>query len=98
VTTHRRNPKSTAAPSDRRRPRAVALIAHAAWARRQFASLMAGLLLLGGGLMLPNPMVLVSGLVIVGLSAPRAAPSSPQGAMVQTWRSLHRRRPLTPSG
>jgi hypothetical protein len=92
------NPEPSATPSDPR-THALALVAQAAWARRQLLALMAGLLLLVGGLMLPNPMVLVVGLVVVGVSAPQAAPSNPQSATVQTWQWLHRRRgPLTPNG
>jgi hypothetical protein len=100
VKAQRGNPEPSATPSDLPPTHALTLVAQAAWARRQLVALMAGLLLLVGGLMLPNPIVLVVGLVVVGVSAPQAAPSNPQSATVQTWQWLHHRRrgPLTPNG
>jgi hypothetical protein len=83
-------PKSPAAPLTHRQARAVAVIAEAVWARRQLVSLLAGLLLLGAGLMLGSPLAFVAGVVVVGVSAPQAAPRNPEAAMVSAWRWLYR--------
>jgi hypothetical protein len=93
VQAHRRNPKRPA--PDHRQARALAVIAQAAWARRQLISLLAGLLLLGAGLMLASPLAFIAGVVVVGVSAPQVLPSSPEAATVRTWQWLHHGRPLT---
>ena len=93
VQAHRRNPKRPA--PDHRQARAFAVIAQAAWARRQLISLLAGLLLLGAGLMLGSPLAFVAGVVVVGVSAPEGLKSSPEAAAVSTWQRLHGSRPLT---
>lgn len=96
VQARRRNPKRSA--SDHRQARAFAVIAQAAWTRRQLISLLAGLLLLGAGLMLASPLAVVAGVVVVGVSAPEGLPSSPEAATVRTWQWLHRGRPLARGG
>lgn len=88
VQAHRRNPKRLA--SEHRQARAFAVIAQAAWARRQLIAILAGLLLLGAGLMLASPLAFVAGVLVVGASAPQGLPSSPEAATVRTWQRLHR--------
>jgi len=98
VKTRRPHRKPSTAHLDHRPTHAFALVAQAAWARRQLISLVAGLLLLAMGVMLPNPVVFVAGIVVVGLSAPQAAPKTPETAMVCTWRWLTPGRPSTRRG
>jgi hypothetical protein len=61
-------------------------------------ALLAGLLLLGAGLMLASPVAFVAGVLVVGASAPQGLPSSPEAATVRAWQRLHRGRPLTRGG
>jgi hypothetical protein len=96
VQAHRRNPKRLA--PEHRQVRAFAVIAQAAWARRQLIALLAGLLLLGAGLMLASPLAFIAGVLVVGASAPQGLPSSPEAATVRMWQRLHRSRPLTRDG
>jgi hypothetical protein len=92
----RRNPKRPV--SDLRHARAFAVVAREAWARRQLICLLAGLLLLGAGLLLASPVAFVAGVVVVGASAPQGLASSPEAAAVRTWQRLHRGSALTRGG
>lgn len=91
-----RNPKRPA--PDHRQARAFAVIARAAWARRQLISLLAGLLMLGAGLLLASPLAFIAGVLVVGASAPHGLAPSPEAATVRSWQRLHRGRPLTRGG
>jgi hypothetical protein len=92
---HRRNlvaQSPPTSPSDHRRTPAFALVAQTAWTRRRLLSLVAGLLLLVTGLTLPGTVVFISGVLVVGLSAPQAVPWTQETAMVRTWQWLYRRQ------
>ena len=90
---HRRNivaRKPPPSPSNRRRAPALALIAQVAWISRRLIFLVAGMLLLVAGVALPNPVALISGLLIAGSSVPQALAGSPEAATVRTWQWLNR--------
>jgi hypothetical protein len=74
-----------ASPSNRRPAPQLILIARLIWPRRRLIFLIAGMLLLVGGMLLPSVVVFISGLLVLGLSAPRAMPGTPESAMVRTW-------------
>lgn len=79
-------------PSGRRRTSALVLIPQAAWTRRRPVLLGVGLLLLFASIGLASPMVFIFGMLVVGLSAPPAIPSSPEAAVIRTWQWLYRRQ------
>lgn len=81
----------TSPPGHRKTP-AFALVTQAVWTRRRLLSLVVGLLVLVSGMMLPSTVAFISGILVVGLSAPQAAPHTPQTAMVRTWQWLYRRQ------
>lgn len=83
--------------TDRRPAPQIILIARLIWPRRQLLCLIAGLLLLVGGMTLPSVVAFIAGLLVVGLSAPRALPGTPESAMVRTWQWLDRRQTGHPS-
>ncbi len=80
------------------RPAAVtfALIAQRARAWHRPAFILAGLLLMGGGILLPSVVAFISGLLLVGCFAPPGTPGTPEAATVRTWQSLHRRAGTRP--
>jgi hypothetical protein len=88
VRARRRDPKRRA--SDHRQTRALAVIAQAAWAQRRLISILAGLLLLGAGLVLASPVAFIAGVLVVGASAPRGLASSSEAATVRMWQRQHR--------
>ena len=81
-----------AGPSSRRRPSALVRISQAAWTRRRPIGLGVGLLLMFASIGLASPLAFISGMLVVGLSAPRPLPSTPETAEVRTWQWLHRRQ------
>ena len=82
-------PPPASPPSPRPAPQPL-LIARLIWPRRRLICLMAGLLLLFGGMALPSVVAFVCGLLVVGVSAPRALPGTPESAMVRSWQWLDR--------
>jgi hypothetical protein len=66
------------------------LIARLIWPRRRLLCLIAGLLLLVGGMLLASVVAFISGLLVVGLSAPTALLGTQESAMVRTWQWLDR--------
>jgi hypothetical protein len=60
--------------------------------RRRSVFLVTGALLIVLGVLgvLPSAVAFVPGMLILGLSAPAAFPSTPTTAMVRTWEWLHR--------
>lgn len=79
-----------ASPPNRRPAPQLTLIAQLVWPRRRLIFLIAGLLLLVGGMLLASVVAFISGLLVVGLSAPRELPDSPESAMVRMWQWLDR--------
>jgi hypothetical protein len=80
----------SASPSNRRPAPQLILIARLIWPRRRLIFLIAGVLLLVGGMALPSIVAFTFGLLVVGLSAPRALPGNPESAMVRSWQWLDR--------
>jgi len=84
-------PYEPPASSFNRRPAPqLILIARLIWPWRRLICLIAGLLLLFGGMALPSVVAFISGLLVVGLSAPRVLPGTQESAMVRTWQWLDR--------
>jgi hypothetical protein len=79
-----------ASPPNRRPAPRLTLIAQLVWSRRRLIFLIVGLLLLVGGMLLASIVAFLSGLLVVGLSAPRTLPGSPESATVRTWQWLDR--------
>ena len=79
-----------ASPPNRRPAPQLTLIARLVWPRRRLIFLIVGLLLLVGGMLLGSIVAFISGLLVVGLSAPRELPGNPESATVRTWQWLDR--------
>jgi len=73
-----------------RRAPVLVLIARATWARRRLVAPGTGLLLLLGGMLFASTPAFISGLLVLGLSAPQAVPWSPETAVVRSWQRLRR--------
>jgi hypothetical protein len=59
------------------------------WHRPAFV--LAGLLLMAAGILLPSVVAFICGLLVVGCFAPSATPGTPEAATVRTWQGLYRR-------
>lgn len=81
----------SAGPPGRSETPALVRVAQAAWNRHRLVFLGVGLLLMAAGVTLPSTVAFIAGILVVGLSAPQALPSTPEAAMVRTWLWLHRR-------
>jgi hypothetical protein len=79
-----------AGPSSRRPAPQPLLVARLIWPRRRLICLMAGLLLLFGGMALPSVVAFVCGFLVVALSAPSGLRGTPESAMARTWQWLDR--------
>jgi DUF1707 SHOCT-like domain len=70
---------------------AFAIIAQRARTWHRPAFILAGLLLMAAGILLPSVIAFICGLLVVGCFAPSATPGTPEAATVRTWQSLYRR-------
>jgi hypothetical protein len=77
-------PAQTMAPT-------FALVAQRARTWRRPAFVLASLLLMAAGILLPSVIAFIAGLLLVGCFAPSATPGTPEAATVRTWQWQHRR-------
>jgi hypothetical protein len=75
---------------------AFALVAQRARTWHRPAFILAGLVLMAAGILLPSVVAFISGLLLVGCFAPQATPGTPEAATVRTWQSLYRREGSRP--
>jgi hypothetical protein len=71
--------------------RTFTLIAQRARTWHRPAFILAGLILMAAGILLPSVIAFICGLLVVGCFAPSATPGTPEAATVRTWQSLYRR-------
>jgi hypothetical protein len=70
---------------------AFAVISQRARTWHRPAFILASLLLMAAGILLPSVVAFISGLLLVGCFAPSTTPGTPEAATVRTWQWLYRR-------